>query len=212
MTYTQLINSVLRRLRESEVATPASSDYAALIGTFVNEAKREVEDAWNWTALRTSIPVTTAQSDYDYTLTGAGKRYKTLFVYNSTSKAYLSSIDHAMGNEKIVDATEGQPTNYFYKGISSGDPVVYLTVVPDGVYTINFNLVIPQGDFSVGTEELSVPDYPVILGAYAKAIAERGEDQGRTHGEAFAAYNRALGDAIAQDETRAPDETVWSYA
>ena len=55
MTYIQIINAVLRRLREDEVASPSDTEYSTLIGDFVNETKREVEAAWNWTALRTTI-------------------------------------------------------------------------------------------------------------------------------------------------------------
>jgi hypothetical protein len=35
MTYLEAINSVLRRLREDEVATALESSYSALIGDFV---------------------------------------------------------------------------------------------------------------------------------------------------------------------------------
>ena len=40
MTYLQLVNSVLRRLRENEVDTVAETSYSALIGDFVNDAKQ----------------------------------------------------------------------------------------------------------------------------------------------------------------------------
>lgn len=43
MTYLQLINSVLRKLREDEVTTSAESDYSKLIGDFINDALSNVE-------------------------------------------------------------------------------------------------------------------------------------------------------------------------
>jgi hypothetical protein len=39
MTYVQLVNSVLRRLRENEVTTVQSDNYSKLIGDLVNDAK-----------------------------------------------------------------------------------------------------------------------------------------------------------------------------
>ena len=37
MTYLQLVNSVLRRLREEEVSTVSQNSYSKLIGEFVND-------------------------------------------------------------------------------------------------------------------------------------------------------------------------------
>ena len=45
MTYLEAINSVLRRLREDEVSNALESSYSALIGDFVNDAKRTVENS-----------------------------------------------------------------------------------------------------------------------------------------------------------------------
>lgn len=50
-TYLQLVNDVLVRLREPQVSTVSQTPYSALIGALVNDAKREVEDAWQWSQL-----------------------------------------------------------------------------------------------------------------------------------------------------------------
>ena len=56
MTYLQLINSVLVRLREEQITAAqlegAANPYWAFIGSAVNDAKDRVEDAWQWGALR----------------------------------------------------------------------------------------------------------------------------------------------------------------
>lgn len=52
-------------------------------------------------------------------------------------------------------------------------------------------------------------EWPIILGAYAKAVAERGEDQGRTSGEMLQQYQSALADAIGLDIARNWGEDVW---
>ena len=74
MTYLQLVNSVLRRLREDEVTTVGQNAYSKLIGEFVNDAKRTVEDSYDWTALRTTLTVSTTTDTFNYVLTGSQNR------------------------------------------------------------------------------------------------------------------------------------------
>lgn len=50
-TYLQLVNDVLVRLRESQISTVSQTPYSTLIGALVNDAKREVEDSWQWSHL-----------------------------------------------------------------------------------------------------------------------------------------------------------------
>ena len=63
MTYLNLVNSVLRRLREEEVSSVQSSTYSKMAGDFVNDAKRIVEDSWDWSALRLVCTSDTACED-----------------------------------------------------------------------------------------------------------------------------------------------------
>ena len=51
MTYLELVNDVLVRLREPVVTTVSETTYSALIGKFVNDAKRSIEDAFAWNVL-----------------------------------------------------------------------------------------------------------------------------------------------------------------
>ena len=44
MTYLELVNDVLTRLRETNVSTVSETNYSALIGKFVNDAKRQIVD------------------------------------------------------------------------------------------------------------------------------------------------------------------------
>jgi hypothetical protein len=109
----------------------------------------------------------------------------------------------------LNDTNQGVPTYYYIEGINASNlPKIHFYSIPDGVYTVNLELVIPQDDFSAGGEILSVPAYPVILSAFAKAIAERGEDSGRTHGEAMAKAQQALLDAI-QIDSSISDDIDW---
>ena len=78
MTYLELVNDVLVRLREPTVATVTATDYSTLIGKFVNDAKRQIEDAFSWNVLGQTITVTTTSGTYSYALTGAGQKFQVL--------------------------------------------------------------------------------------------------------------------------------------
>jgi hypothetical protein len=210
MNFLQLTNEVLKRMRETSVASVTENAYSTLIGSFVNEAKREVEDAWTWKQLRDTIQVNTVASTWEYTLTGAGNRYKILQVINDTSNYELQLGDYYQMNLLFTTGTSSsaQPIMYDINGSSGGDPIVNLWPIPDAAYVINFNMKIPQDDLT-GTTDLTVPDWPVILGATTKALIERGEDNSNTLNEYMNRYHQALADAIAIDAAGVPNELYW---
>ena len=74
---------------------------------------------------------------------------------------------------------------------------------------INFNLIKPQDELSANSTQLKVPAEPVIFLAYAKALAERGEDGGLASSEAYALYQTSLADHIAIEGNKYPDEFIW---
>ncbi len=80
-----------------------------------------------------------------------------------------------------------------------------VALAPDGAYTINFNLIKPQAELSANADQIKVPAEPVIFLAYAKALAERGEDGGLSSSEAYLLYKSMLSDHIALEGTRYPD-------
>ena len=57
---------------------------------------------------------------------------------------------------------------------------------------------------------LKVPYEPVVFLAYAKALAERGEDGGLVSSEAYGLYKTSLADAIALEAGRYFEEETWS--
>ena len=67
MTYLELVNDVLIRLRESAVTTVGETTYSSLIGKFVNDAKRQIEDSYNWNVLGQTITVTTTSDPHPST-------------------------------------------------------------------------------------------------------------------------------------------------
>ena len=70
MTYLNLVNGVLRRLREDEVTSVTANTYSKMVSDFVNDAKDLVETAWDWSALRSTLTITTSADDNLYSLAG----------------------------------------------------------------------------------------------------------------------------------------------
>ena len=70
---------------------------------------------------------------------------------------------------------------------------------PDDARTVRVYGYVSQADLSADDDSLSIPEYPVILGAYARAVSERGEDAGNAYDETVREYQSALNDAIARD-------------
>ena len=216
MTYIQLVNSVLRRLRESEVTTVQgagnSNAYARLIGDFVNEAKSQVENAWKWSALRRTLTATTVDGTFNYEIQGSKNNFQVLSVLNDTSDITMLYKDADWFNEAflLTNPQRGIPTFYNFNGVSAdGDTQVDIYPIPDGAYTLRFNVVLRNVPLSGDSDPMEIPSRPVILLATAMAIKERGEDGGQQSINAYAAAQSALADAVALDAGRHPEETVW---
>jgi hypothetical protein len=110
----------------------------------------------------------------------------------------------------LADSQHSCPAYYNFNGVdSNGDTQVDLFPIPDGVYTIYFNLIVPQADLVNNSDRVLVPDHLVSMLTYAKAIAERGEDAGVLSSEAYQLYRLALADAVAIERNRYLEEVVW---
>ena len=57
MNFLDLINSVMRRLRENTVTTISENSYSIMIGDLINDAKTTVENSHEWTSLRQTVVV-----------------------------------------------------------------------------------------------------------------------------------------------------------
>ena len=65
---------------------------------------------------------------------------------------------------------------------------------------MSIECVIPQEDLFNNTDYFKAPWYPIYLRALALAIRERGEDEGELSSDVEAAYQQALGDAMAYEQ------------
>lgn len=210
--YLQLTNSVLRRLREPEATSVNDNEYVKLIATYINDSKRQVEDAYNWNSLSETLSAVTAPDIFNYVLTGSGQRFRLIDIINDTSNMIMSNRTTRWMDQNFLvnDPPKGPPMYFNFNGTNvNGDTQVDLYPIPDGVYNIRFNIIKPQVELVADADVLYVPHEPVILGAYARAIAERGEDAGLTGNEAYALYLQSLADAIALESGRYIEEGEW---
>jgi hypothetical protein len=212
MTYLEIVNRVLRRLRENEVSSVQETPYSKLVGDLVNVVKREVEDAWDWGALRTTLSATTSSSLFNYVLTGSTSRIRIIEVINDTSNFFMQQKSTKWFDQQFLvtgaSAQTGSPVYYNFNGIdSNGDSQVDFFPIPDGTYDIRINCVIPQAELSANTDIIQVPALLVIEGAIARAISERGDDGG--YQEQETRYRNMASDYIAIESAQRLDEITW---
>lgn len=212
MTYLDLVNNVLRRLRETEVASVQSTAYSKLIGDIVNDAKDLVENAWDWSALRNPITITTSAGTYTYALTGSANKVKEFNIINDTSNLMMEYQTNEWFDEQFYVNTpaSGTPRYYTYRNTDTNDDM-YLDVYPkpDGVYSLRFSGAFRNAELSANADTLEIPSMPVIHLAVALAARERGETGGTSTQEYFQIANKYLSDAIAQDAGRHPEELIF---
>ena len=176
MTYLELVNNVLRRIREEEVASVSSTTYSKMIGDFVNDAKKLVETSWDWSALRTTLTITTSADIFNYVLTGSQNRVKALDVINDTSNFFMEYRTSKWFDNQYLNQTpaSGSPQFYTYNGVDSqGDSQIDVYPKPDGVYTLRFNCVLRNDDLSARAKYSGVEVPPVSpLSRAARATAK----------------------------------------
>jgi hypothetical protein len=210
--FLDLTNSVLSRLREPEASSVVDNSYVKLIARYVNDSKRQVEDAYNWNALSETLSATTSADIFNYVLEGTGQRFRVIDVLNDTSNIVMRNATTRWMNDQflITSVQKGSPAYYNFNGTdSNGDTQVDLFPIPNGAYTLRFNVIRPQLELVSNADKILVPHEPVILGAVARAQAERGEDGGVLSGETYVLYNQSLADAIALESGRYAEEDAW---
>ena len=208
MTLLELVNDVLIRLREPVVTTYNETSYSILVAKFVNDTKRQVEDAFSWNVLGQTVTVSTVASTPSYSLTGAGQKFQVMDVINTTSNVGLINISFVDKNRKLnfTPLVNSIPTEFAFDGVDgSYDTKVNLYPIPDGAYTIKFALTVPQATLTSDATVVSVADTLVSQNAYARALVERGEDGGLSSSEAYLLYKAMLADYIALEGTRYPE-------
>lgn len=203
MTYREILNAVLIRLREPTISTDWSgnindssvvSDYQKVIGTLVNDSKKYVESKHDWNPLRETFNVTLVDGTQQYLLgdssSGVGLTFKILDIINKDTGTKLHQVNNEWLNDKMFPTSSvayGEPNSYAINGSSQAtasrepDALIDFYPVPNASVAGNViavNVVKDQEPLKLATDIIKVPYQPVILGAWARAIAERGEDGG----------------------------------
>jgi len=201
-------------MREPEVSTVNENVLSKLVSKYVNDAKRHVEDAYNWNALTYTLTTVTVPDIFCYVLVGSGARFKVIDIHDNTNRRFLTPQTSRQMTQNFLNSVvpeTGAPTYYNFNGVApTGDTQVDLFPVPDKAYTIFFNLFMPQEELLLDNDTMYVPKEPVVLLAYARSLVERGEDGGMSSSEAAAMYKAALSDYIALEASRYPEEECWS--
>ena len=213
MTYLQLVNAVLRKLRGEEVTTVDESDYSKLVGDFVNDAKRLVEDTWDWTGLRHTYTVTTSAGTALYALSDFGTRSKILYVHNETRNIEVlrDALQNIRQSNLESDSAQGPVLSYAVDGLdANGDAQLRLYRTPDSVQTISVYTVRRTNDLSTDADSVTVPTSPIIQWAYSYALRERGETGGQSSAEQAIFAQQELSNAVSFDAGLSPDETIWT--
>ena len=218
MTFRGLINEVLIRLREDTISIDWSGDindstvsaYEKVIGALVNDAKRHVEQRHDWLNLRSTVDIATVDGTKNYNLS-SGQEIKIMDAINNTTGMHLRQVGKTYINTVTYPSQNtGEPLYYGFNGSDASNNLkVDLSPVPTTAHTISFDIIKYQDDLATASTVISVPERPVILGAWARAIAERGEDGGTQSSLMANEANEALKQAIMLDSGNTRYETDW---
>jgi hypothetical protein len=231
-TYLQLVNDVLSHLREPAVGSVSSTTYSTLIGRWVNDAKRMVEDAWDWQALQRAVNFNLGIGTRDYDLydtsvvgTGNSVNYRSRLLRDVENPIFPQAYDVSAGSQqRLLDmpvdwikrerdletVANSQPYPIYFGLENDVDGVILrLWETPTGVRNWRLYMVCPQDDLTDDNTVLLAPYHAVVAIATDFALNERGEEVGEPGTKAEERAIIHIGDAIAIDAQRQPDKTYF---
>jgi len=219
MTFRELINEVLIRLREETIATDWSgnindsstvTDYQKVIGSLINDSKRNVESYHDWLVLRETKAITTVSGTRNYNLS-SGQEIKLIDVTNQATGGKLVQVSRQYINSTLYPTENtGEPMYYAFNGADSDSNLkVDLEPKPDSIQTISFDIVKFQDELKTASTKLKIPTKPVVLGAWARAVSERGEDGGTNTGVIAMEVSESINQAVILDSGNVQYESEW---
>ena len=219
MTFRELINEVLIRLREETIATDWSgnindsttvTDYQKVIGSLINDSKRNIEMYHDWLVLRETKDIATVSSTRNYNLS-SGQEIKIIDVINQSTGANLVQVSRQYINSTIYPSeNSGEPMYYAFNGADSSNNLkVDLEPKPNSVQTISFDMVKYQDELKTASTVIKIPNKPVVIGSWMRAVAERGEDGGTQSTVIAMEYKEILNQSIMVDSGNTQYESDW---
>jgi len=218
-TQLQILNQVQRRLRETQTASVATSEYSTLLGDFINEAIEELNVVHDWTQLEAEVSVTLASGTTTYDLTGTTNDSQLIFTDNNCPIAHLYDDGSDTTGEQLTyvnarafatlvaqDAASStnEPPYFTLRPQNDADELeIIFWPEPSATRTAKLRFWTPQAPLAVdGTDDATqvyLPNRPLVLGALYMALNERGEEIGEPGNIAEQRYLSALGDAVYND-------------
>ena len=222
MTYREIINQILIRLREETIPvdwtgdindSTVITDYQKVVGSLVNDAKRNIEAYHDWLVLRDTKEIDTVIGQKNYGLE-IGQEFKIIDVINQNTGRHLDQVSKVYINTvQYPSDSNGEPLYYAFNGTNSTNYTTNLKVdlspIPTEVHKISFDYVKNQDELKLSLEALKIPTQPVLLAAWARAISERGEDGGTQSSLMAVEADEALKNAIMIDSANTQFESDW---
>ena len=213
MTYLEIVNKVLRLMRETSAISVTIVDdiVVELVADHVNDAKRHVEGAHNWNALRHTWDVTIPAGASSFALPGAGSQAQIDYIFGEDGTELRETTNKRLAYKRKAGTQTMPPSlEYAVDGIDANrDIKVRVYPAPAADYDVEVSGFKKQADLVQDTDILLVPAQPVIYLALALAARERGEVGGQTAGEIFGMAEQYLKDAIANDAALNTLEYNW---
>lgn len=201
MTFLEMVNNILARLGEDQVASVDSTKYSKIVGIIINDTMREIENTWHWRVLHQTLGITTVASTESYLVAGSGIRQRFTEIYDSTMNSALQSkpLSWITSQALVTPVVPGRPLFYAWSGNNGTASYIKLSPVPDGEYLIFVNAYINSSDMVNNDDAPKVDPHLILLGAHARAALERGEDTGMSSSELYQLFRSSLSDAIAME-------------
>jgi hypothetical protein len=160
--------------------------------------------------LRETADIATVASTKNYSLS-SGQEFKILDVVNNSTGTQLIQVSKAyLNNIKYPTDPTGEPLYYGFNGADATNNLkVDLSPIPTEAQTISFDIIKYQDELTEATTVIKIPTKPLILGAWARAIAERGEDGGTQSSIAAQEASNSLSQAIMIDSGKIQYESDW---
>jgi hypothetical protein len=239
VTYLEMVNEVLVRMREDTVASvadPNNEPQQALVCKFVDDARRFVDKSHTWNAQRKLWTIDLAKGIPAYTLFDSSENGA---VYTCRWAGQSGGLREAnsrwMSQQKQV---YGTPQFYSPGYVSSHELQVRVWPVPNdqnenagdvseyniaeyneaeysgSIIASNLTTLVLEGfkGFSrleKDSDSIVLPTDPILYYALAYASRERGEVGGQSSTELFALANQMLSDAIQWDVNNSRLEYLW---
>ena len=240
MTYLEMVNEVLIRMREDEITSvtdPNNEPQQKLVCKFVNDARSFVDKSHTWNAQRKLWLIDLVKGMPAYTLFDSSESGA---VYTCRWAGKGGSLREANARWLSQQKQQYGTPQFFSPGyVSSHEMQVRVWPIPDeenekagdvAEYNIaeyneaeyagsrisnNNTSLIFEGfkgfpRLERNNDRIELPIDPVMYYALAYSSRERGEVGGQTSGELFALGKQYLSDAIAWDVNNAPLEYLWS--